>query len=42
MDDKKECDGDDKNDMLDKFSDNEFENAVKCCALIFQIRTKLC
>ena len=43
MDDKKECDGDDMNDMLNKCSArNLIENAVKCCALIFKIRTKLC
>ena len=43
MDDKKRYDGDDMNDMLDKFlTRNLIENAVKYCALIFKIRTKLC
>ena len=32
MDDKKECDRDDKNDMLDKFSNKEFD--CKCCEML--------
>ena len=29
---KKECDGDDMNDMLNKFSDKEFD--WKCCEML--------
>ena len=32
MDDKKECDGDDMNYMLEKFSTNEFD--WKCCEML--------